>query len=148
MEQVLRLNVSASNLLLESRIEELCDASANSFMRTNMDDQQEAEEMAKKSGVQIICYEYGDERTVEKARTGYSHMLTNFFPTSHSQPVVLVGIYGDSTEIESMSITAGPQPMLKNYKTDPLCRAQESRESGGGSPVSYTHLTLPTTPYV
>ena len=62
---------------------------------------------------------------------GLCHMGRNATPTEEIQMM-------EQHEIFSPAEATGPPPLLADYVPD----------AGEVDPVSYTHLTLPTTPYV
>jgi hypothetical protein len=121
VRDVLRRNVTATNILMETTLEELCGNSQNSVYRTDLESADEVREMNDKGDVQVICYEYGSNENTELARDGYRVMLSDSFFPANNKSIVLVGIFGDSTEIESQSMTGGFNSQLKDYRV-PRCR--------------------------
>ena len=74
---------------------------------------------------------------VTLADSGKNVLLISTDPASNLQDVF-------NTELNNKGVTLEEVPNLTVANLDPVQAAEEYRESA----VSYTHLTLPTTPYV
>ena len=58
------------------------------------------------------------------------------------------GLFGSEDDYDDQYMDDGPQMVNNNNGLGVAGNEEEDEPEEGAAPVSYTHLTLPTTPYV
>ena len=96
---------------------------------------------------------WGDERSLESALVNLLDNAINYSAAGSRVAVGARSVTGDGADeveisVADQGIGIAAEDLKRIFERFYRVDQARSRHTGGTGPVSYTHLTLPTTPYV